>query len=866
MGRPIDLQIRGLSYKIGFNFFLDSVQYRGADYRFIFGTYVAVNTDISGSECRVLFVKGAILSQITCRTDSIRAKKARVGALLDKKSVRLPLVIAFGVLVLLWILHALVYPHYIAHVWAAGIVVPGLLLGWYYGELVDLPTSTRANTNDVSNRLDRHILGQLKNDHSLDDLLRITFGSTGGRFFINRYLLFPEHIKPLLEASSVSLENVWALAAQLADERNAEEISDAIVAAALVLAIPDHNAFLAHIELDADDIQDGINWHAHLRGAIEHHLSKREVGGIGRDLSFGWAPLLNKVGHNISDTLQRTGFSRRTPKARDMTISQIMHVLARAGSRNVAMIGDVGVGKTTLVHALADKLLENPKTAPEALRYRQVIELDASHIISNAQGRGQTERLMTAIFNEAIKVKNVILFFDNAELFFKEGTGSVDLSSVLLPVLQGGSLQVVFSLNDQQWQRISQEYPELSQLLNKVIVKSLNKEDTLRVMQDEVLLLEAKYGVTYTYRALREAYKLSQRYIRDQAFPGKAIKLLDSATGFTEQKHFVTARSVSAAIEKTYDVKVQTASSAEEKDKLLNIEQKIHERMVNQSRAVKLVSDSLRRARTGVRSQEKPIGTFLFLGPTGVGKTELSKSLAAVYFGGEDRLLRIDMNEFSQPTDTSRLLANAASDPHGLVAQITKQPFSVLLIDEIEKAHPNVLNMLLQMLDEGVLRDNDNKPVSFKDAIIIATSNAGADKIRDHIDAGKSLTELEEPFVNELIDSKLFKPELLNRFDEIILFRPLTPEELLQVVDLLLDGLNKRLESQKVSVTLTAEAKQLLVNTGYDPRLGARPLRRTVQRAVENLVSQRMLGSEVAPGSVMEIDATELSGVLEDRS
>jgi ATP-dependent Clp protease ATP-binding subunit ClpC len=280
----------------------------------------------------------------------------------------------------------------------------------------------------------------------------------------------------------------------------------------------------------------------------------------------------------------------------------------------------------------------------------------------------------------------------------------------------------------------------------------------------------------------------SAQKIIEQAFPGKAIKLLEAAAGFPEEQHFITAKSVQQATEKAFDIKVQTADSVEERDTLLNLEERIHHRMINQSRAVKLVSDALRRARTGVRNENKPIGTFLFLGPTGVGKTELSKALASVYFGGEERMVRLDLNEFSHAEDTQRLLATGASDQYSLCAQISKQPFSVVLLDEIEKAHPNVLNLLLQLLDEGTLRDSENKPISFRDAVVIATSNAGADKIREHIQNGEQLEQFEETFVNELIDSQIFRPEFLNRFDEIILFRPLTPEELLQVVDLLFSG------------------------------------------------------------------------------
>jgi ATP-dependent Clp protease ATP-binding subunit ClpA len=293
------------------------------------------------------------------------------------------------------------------------------------------------------------------------------------------------------------------------------------------------------------------------------------------------------------------------------------------------------------------------------------------------------------------------------------------------------------------------------------------------------------------------------------------------------------------------------------------MEDLIHKRMINQKRAVSVVSDALRRARAGVRNQDRPIGTFLFLGPTGVGKTELAKALAEVYFGGEDKIIRLDMNEYVGSGDASRLIADGVDNAYSLTARVTKQPFSVVLLDEIEKAHPNVLSTLLQLLDEGILRDIKNREVSFRDAIVIATSNAGADKIREHIDRGIDIVKYESQFIDELISSNQFKPEFLNRFDEIVMFRPLNKSELLQVVDLMIKGVNKTLALQKISIVVAADAKEYLVEHGYDPRLGARPMRRIIQKAVESTVAKKMLSGEVEPGSVVEISLDQVSRALD---
>jgi ATP-dependent Clp protease ATP-binding subunit ClpC len=372
---------------------------------------------------------------------------------------------------------------------------------------------------------------------------------------------------------------------------------------------------------------------------------------------------------------------------------------------------------------------------------------------------------------------------------------------------------------------------------------------------------EFQKKVTYTYQALQEAYSLSERYVHDLAMPGRALKLMESAAGYSENG-LVTMNSVQKAIEQTMDIKVGVASGEQEKDTLLNLEGLIHERMINQVRAVKVVSDALRRARAGVRNQNRPIGTFLFLGPTGVGKTELAKALADVYFGGEGRMIRLDMNEYVRNEDVSRLIADGVDDPMSLTAQAMKQPFSVILLDEIEKAHPNVLTTLLQLLDEGILRDVKNREISFRDSIVIATSNAGAERIREYIQRGYKLDQFEEQFMDELINSNQFRPEFLNRFDEIVMFQPLGKTELLQVVDLMLATVNKTLRAQKISVNVSADAKQFLVDKGYDPRLGARPMRRVVQRAVENTVAKQMLEGSAGPGSVVEVSLEQVQQIL----
>ena len=483
--------------------------------------------------------------------------------------------------------------------------------------------------------------------------------------------------------------------------------------------------------------------------------------------------------------------------------------------------------------------------------------LDATALISVANGRGELEGLVTQILNEAYLAKNIILCLDNAQVFFEEGLGSVDLSTVLTPILEAGRLKIILTMDEQRFLQISQRKPQLAHTLNTLNISPTDELETYDIMRDQLVYLEFQHKVTYMYQALTEAYRIGDRYVQDLAMPGKALKIMEMSAGYANDG-LVTAQSVHDAVEKTMNLKISSPDTSEEKDKLLNLEDLIHQRMINQTRAVSVVSDAIRRARAGVRNQNRPIGTFLFLGPTGVGKTELAKALAEVYFDGEDNLIRLDLNEFVQPEDVSRLLADGADDPLSLTAQIYKRPFSVVLLDEIEKAHPQVLTTLLQLLDEGILRDEKNREISFRDAIIISTSNAGADRIAEYIQRGYQLEQFEQKFINELIGANLFRPEFLNRFDEIVVFRPLDKSELLSVVDLMLRGVNKTLEPQKIQVAVEAEGRQLLVEAGYDPRLGARPMRRVVQRAVENTLAKQLIAGTVAPGSTTIITTEQI--------
>ena len=797
-----------------------------------------------------------IVEAIAYDGGSTRAAKARLGARLGK-SWRLILGLAAVGL----------------FAGGAALVVVGVALGWLVAGLTAVPLmllewdkheleEPRQRPGSIDGLLAADVLGKLGKNPTPQDIARVAAAVPAGQFFAVRFGITGGFLQNITTDQPTDTATIWRHAVEIREATGSSSITGAVLAVATLRSFAQYESLLAHMQLDYTDLLAGIRWYDHLRELITQSHQPRRTGGIARDFSFGYIPLLKRFGQNLSESAG----SRITVEVAShrKALDQLIDTFGSGGRQNAALVGEAGTGKTTIVHAFAERILDAKAKIPASLKFRQVFILDSASLIAAAPGRGELEGLIMQVLGEAYSAKNIIICLDNAQLFFEEGVGSVDLTNVLLPILEAGNLRVILTMDEQRYLQIGQRNPSLINALNRVSIAPSGRDETIAVMQDQLIFTEYQRKVTYMYQSLAEAYRLSERYVHDLAMPGRALKLLESAASYAEGG-LVTGNSVQQAIEQTMDIKVGVASGEDEREKLLNLEDHIHERMINQTRAVQVVSDALRRARAGVRNQNRPIGTFLFLGPTGVGKTELSKALADVYFGGEDRMVRLDLNEYVRPEDVSRLIADGADDPTSLTAQVMKQPFSVVLLDEIEKAHPQVLTTLLQLLDEGILRDIKNREVSFRDAIVIATSNAGADRIREYIERGYKLQDFEQQFVDELISSNQFRPEFLNRFDEIVIFRPLEKPELVQVINLILAGINKQMALQKVTVNVTDDAKELLVDKGYDPRLGARPMRRVVQRAVENLVAKQMLAGSVAPGSVIEVTRDQVEAALGSR-
>lgn len=728
---------------------------------------------------------------------------------------------------------------------------------WYEGGLAELDRSI--DERSVDGLLDPRILANLKSESpSALDIWEAAKNVPERWFFENRFTLPGAVFEKLLSKEPGSGAVVWQHAAVLRQQYGTIGYTPSVIIIALLKSVPDIETFLRHGKLELKDLELGIPWVERINEKQRRVREKNHFGGLARDWSYGYTPTLRYLGRDITEEIQYSGFYLDT-SIHGQSVEQMVKSMS-SGTQSLTLVGDIGVGKTTTVYAFARRLIEDG-SLPENIKYNQVVSLDAPTLVAHAGAPGELERLILQILSEAQKAKNIILFFDDAQVFFAQGTASVDLSNILLPALESGSVRLIFAITPRDWQNISTNNTALAGRLQPMQVRPANEEETLTVLRDEVLFIEYQKKVLYTYSALREAFRLGARYADNQAMPGAAISVLKAAASATPDD-YVTAEAVQKSIESAFGVKLQQASG-HETDVLLHMEDELHKYVINQKQAVSVIANALRRSRSGVGNPERPVGTFLFLGPTGVGKTELSKALAKVYFGDVKSIIRVDMNQFVSPDDVSRLITPMLGEQLGFLGQVRRSPFSVILLDEIEKAHTNVINLLLQMLDEGVMKDSDNKLVSFKDSIIIATSNAGADEIRRLITEGRDVSQLQEQLVNLVIERNIFAPEFVNRFDEVVVFRPLTPEELVQVIDLIIADMNKTLDAQKVQVELTFEAKKWLVAKGYDAKLGARPMRRAVQHYVENILAKRLLEQTVDSGNKIILDVKDFEEIGE---
>lgn len=724
---------------------------------------------------------------------------------------------------------------------------------WWRHDLMNIPPVL--NSDKPTDILSSDILTVWATPNMSHETSIDTLSNAKGFWFMgNRVGFVPE----VLKQTDSTPDIWWPKTIELWRQYPTDDgIAAAHITTAMVLTSSNKQALFSVANCNEEDVMAALSWFAYVQELSSNLLSKRASGGIARDWAAGYTPLLDTYSQNISRAVQYGSTAQRKIIGHQNVIDQLQIIFSGNGRANCALVGETGAGKNVCIQAFAESVLE--KTAPAKIRYAQVYQIDLASVLTKVPA-DKIEQTIQRLCVEAYSAKNIILFFDNAGAFFGMG-GSADITNIIMPIIEGGRVRMIFSFTQTQWQYVQRTKSGLVALLNYQAVTPTNQQDTLKILENQALFTESQYNCTFTYRGLKEVYRLADRYGPEIVMPGRAVSVLEDVAR-NNQGTLVTNVGVQQSIEKTTGIKIATAD-ASERSTLLTLEAELHKRVIGQHAAVREIVSALKRSRTGVGNPNKPIGTFLFLGPTGVGKTEMSKSLASTYFGGASGMVRVDMNEYITQDSIHRLLSSGSDAGTSFLDTVRKQPFSVILFDEIEKAHPDIVNVLLQLLDEGVIRDNDNRTVSFKDAIIIATSNAGSDIIREQISNGANIDELAKHLADDLIQRGTFKPEFINRFDDVIIFSPLTQDELLQVVGVMLGGINTQLANQGITVALTEDAKRWLVEQGYDERLGARPLRRMMQKTVESAVSNILLQQEVQNGSTITLDGASLAATMQ---
>jgi len=613
---------------------------------------------------------------------------------------------------------------------------------------------------------------------------------------------------------------------------------------------------------------------------------------------------------------------------RDEEIKRVMQILTRRTKNNPVIVGDAGVGKTAIAEGLAQKIVADD--VPDSLKGRRVMALDMGALVAGSKFRGEFEERLKAVMDEIRQAQGeIILFIDEIHTVVGAGAaeGAIDASNMLKPALAHGELQCVGATTLDEYRKFIEKDRALERRLQPVFIDEPSVEATVEMLHGLRPRYEAHHKIKISDQALVAAARLSQRYISDRYLPDKAIDLIDEAASklridtesappevkaleqrlkqlineeeaASQQQDYehaaqlkverlrlegeynqaksswlqqekidgvVDEEDIAQLISKWTGIPVSQILEGEA-EKLLHMEERIHDRLVNQDEAVVAVSEAIRRGRAGLKDLRRPIGSLIFLGPTGVGKTELARTLAQFLFGDENAMVRLDMSEYMEKHTVSRLIGAPPGyvgyDEGGqLTEAVRRRPYRVILLDEIEKAHPDVFNILLQILDDGRLTDGHGRTVDFKNSVIIMTSNVGVELIRRDMTIGfaaqrdeaktrkRSYDSMKEKVLGEM--KKTFRPEFLNRIDEIIVFHELTEDQLRNIVDLLIKDLQGRLADRKLGVELTERAKSWLVKVGYDPQYGARPLRRAIERYVENPLSTKLLRGEYSPGDTI---------------
>jgi len=538
--------------------------------------------------------------------------------------------------------------------------------------------------------------------------------------------------------------------------------------------------------------------------------------------------------------------------ARDKEIRQMFDAV-ESGRYGIVMVGPEGVGKESVLGGIARLMvLEN---VPKMFQDKRLVEIDIARLIGGSNAAQAEERLLTVI-GEVSRARNIILYMRDLEKIMGISSGgeeSLDLASVLADAISRGQIYCLASATSEHYSKYI-EQSALGSVLAKVEVLEPDVNRAIQMIESKIGYMEAKYGVYFSYHALAEVVSLTDRYIHDKYLPSKAIEVLESVAVKVSRRENKTVDQQSIAEVITEVTKIPVTKLTQDESKsLLNLEEKMHERMIGQEEAVNMVSAALRRARVELREGKRPIANFLFLGPTGVGKTELAKTVAETYFGREDYMIRLDMSEYQNKDSVSKMIGDQTGVQGYLTEAVRKMPFALVLLDEIEKAHPDILNLFLQVMDDGRLTDGQGRTIDFTSSILIATSNVGSALIQENVRAGKSMEAIKE----ELIEKELVKamrPELINRFDGVIIFKPLDETNVVSIASLMLKKIAKMLDAKGYGFEISDTAVKQLATLGFEPEFGARPLRRLLQERVEDAIATKILEGGIARRDTIVMD------------
>ncbi|MEI7498530.1 MAG: AAA family ATPase [Candidatus Falkowbacteria bacterium] len=609
-------------------------------------------------------------------------------------------------------------------------------------------------------------------------------------------------------------------------------------------------------EVDRDKLNNAVQWFRIHERLIERFQAYRRTArfkpstNMDRAYTAVATPLLNAFSRDL--TLAARWFRLEMCVGREREMDELFQVLD-SGRNGVLLVGEVGVGKKSIVHGLAQLMVE--EKVPKYLQDKRMLELDISRLVSGATAAQAQERLL-ACLDEISHARNIILFINNIETITgisSGGESSADLSDVLVSVIEHHGIVCLASVTIENYRKFIEGKP-IDHAMGTVRVAEPVGNQAILMLESKVAYLEGVYKVYFTYNAIEEAIKLTSKYMHDRYLPAKAVAALEAAAvrvSKSKQDKVVGREAIDLYVTESTGIPLTQIGLSESK-KLLNLEAQIHEHMIDQVEAVDMVAASLRRARAQMTDGKRPIASFLFMGPTGVGKTELAKSVAKVYFGDEKYMIRLDMSEY-QTQDTVGKMIGSANEKGYLTELVRQSPFCILLLDEFEKAHPEILNLFLQVMDDGRLTDGQGKTIDFTNCIIIATSNAGALYIQEQMKKGTPVNEIKEVLINEQLN-KIMRPELINRFDGIIVFKPLAQEDVVAIAKLLLKKIEKMLKEKGIRLRLEEEGVILLANQGFDPKFGARPLRRLLQDKVENIIANKILSGEARRRDTIVID------------